>query len=360
MQRRAAAAYGTLFLLLAVGAFLMIGFAEEPTVAIEDPDLSVSEGESITIDSRTYNETVGLQVANAVSTTDRSAMLLWVNDSETQTDTIENKTEIPVVDVSWPGQTARMTTTVDNGSTVSYKGTDHTLVVGDGDFTLHSGNQTESFAVGDTFAYRNNETTVVGANGSITLAWGQSYDVTTQTPTDDTVEFRETLNVTDRLLSDPSVDNDTVSRNDGREYVVYRNGTIQQLSAYLPDPEVETFEEGEEITYNAATDGVDFVDVRVENVSTERVLLSWQGPVDHPVLVENGANVSLGPNDREYVAHFPDNETLDLSTDLGGYQDQIKRQDAFWLRVNGLWGITILAGLAILLLLAGAYLPSRY
>lgn len=360
MQRRAAAVYATIFVLLAAGAYIMIGVAEEPAVTIEDPDVTVSEGESITVDGRTYNASIGIQVTDAVGAEGREATLQWVNASEKQTATLENNTELPVIDVSWPTQTARVTTTLENGSTVSFEGSKYTVKVGEDEFTLVSDEQQERFVLGDTFAYKNNETTVVAANKSVTLAWGESYTVTTQTPTNDAVEFRETFNVSNRLRADPSVDNETVSREDGREYVVYRNGTTQLLSKYLPDPEVTTFAEGEVIRYNTAPDGVSFQDVTIEDVSAERVLLGWRAAAEHSVVIENGANVTVGPNERQLVAHFPDNETLELSTDLAGYQDKVRLQDAYWQRIIGLWGISIVSGLAAVFILAGAYLPSRY
>ncbi|MFB6296565.1 MAG: hypothetical protein ABEH66_06990 [Halobacteriales archaeon] len=366
MQRRAAAAYATLFLLLAAGSYLMIGAVQEPAIALDNPDYTVSEGETVTIDGRTY--TVGTadkgtdeKIANAVDPAGRETTLVWVNDSEKRTTTIDNGTEVPAVDVSWSGQRARQEATLDNGTTVSFNGSGHTLLVGDGSFTVRRGNATEEFGVGDTFSYRGNGTTIVAAgNGSATLAWGEPYLVITMTASNDSFDFRQSFNVSGRLAGDPAVDNETVTRADGREYVVYANGTTQLLDAYLPEPEVKTFSEGDSFTYNTAEDGIGYEDVTVEDVSEDGVVLSWRAPVEHEVSAAEGDNVTLGPDRRTFVAHFPDNGTLQLSSNLGAYQDERDVQATFRDRVNGLWGVSILSGLAAILLIGLAYLPSRY
>lgn len=360
MQRRAAAAYAALFLLLAAGAYVTIGVAQEPTIALEDADVdySVGPGESFEVDGRTY--TVD-EIAGAADLNDREATLLRVNDSEKQTATIDNDTEVPAAGVSWPGQTARQVVTLANETTVTFNDSEYTLLVGDGDFTLRQGNQTEEFSVGDTFPYRGNETTAVAAgNGSATLAWGDPYTVITQTASNDSVDLRQSFNVSMTLSADPAVDNETVTRADGREYVVYANGTTQLLVDYLPDPEVKTFSEGDTFTYNTAEGGIAYEDVTVENVSAERALLSWRGPVEHEVAAAEGDNVTLGPDEQLFAAHFPDNGTLQLASNPGAYQAERDVQDTYRERINGLWGISILSVLAAVFLIGMAYLPSRY
>jgi hypothetical protein len=65
-------------------------------------------------------------------------------------------------------------------------------------------------------------------------------------------------------------------------------------------------------------------------------------------------------NGREYIAHFPNNRTLELSSDVQAYERQVEIRDTYDERINGLWGVSILSSLAVVLLLAFAYLPSRY
>jgi len=357
MQRRAAALYAGLFVLIAVGAYVMVGVAQEPAVTVDDPDHSLTEDDSLEIGDRSY--TVA-DVSGSATRADRSAVLTWINASERRTATLENGTELPAADVRWSGQAARQEATLVNGSTVTFNESEHTLLVDDGGFTLQRDDGTETFGVGETFAYRDNRTTVTAAgNGSVTIAWGNPYNVTTQTASNDSMDFRESFNVSAVLTGDPAVQNESFTV-EGERFVRYRNGSTQSLSAYLPEPEVETFSEGDSFTYNTAEEGVEYDEVTVENVTAERVLISWRAPVPHNVSADHGANATLGPDEQRFVAYFPDNDTLELTSDVEGYQEQLARQSAFHDRINGLWGVSILSGLAAVFLIGAAYLPSRY
>lgn len=54
MQRRAAALYAALFIVLSVGAYAMIGVAEEPAIEVADPDHSLAAGDELSVQGRTY------------------------------------------------------------------------------------------------------------------------------------------------------------------------------------------------------------------------------------------------------------------------------------------------------------------
>jgi hypothetical protein len=422
MQRRAAAVYAGLFILIAVGAYVMIGVAQEPAVTVENPDHSLAGGDTLEFGDRTY--TVG-EIDGSPEASERSTTLEWTNESEKQTVTIANNSELPAINVTWPGQTARTESTLANGSVVQYSGTPYTLLVEDGSITLaprnvsfsvgdtfpYRGNRTNvttaangnvtltwnatrnvtlpdgstvsyngtaytlrvgageftltsdetvSFGVGDVLSYRENRTTVIAAgDGNATLAWGDAYNVTTRTASNDTITFRESFNVSLALRNDPAVENETVLRN-GTRHVVYANDTIQPLTEYLPDPEVKNFTVGDSFGYD--TPGSDFTydDVTVEEVDGDGTVLTWRGPVPHEVPANHGENVTLGPDEQLFVAHFPDNDTLELTSDVEDYQSQLALQDSFKTRTDGLWGIVILSGLAGVFLIGAAYLPSRY
>lgn len=62
MQRRAAAVYVALFLVIAVGAYAFAAAAESPEIAIEDPEYALSEGDEFEIEGETYTVTeIGLE-----------------------------------------------------------------------------------------------------------------------------------------------------------------------------------------------------------------------------------------------------------------------------------------------------------
>jgi len=357
MQRRAAAAYAGLFILVAVGAYAMVGVAQEPAVTVENPDHSLAGGDTVEIGDRTY--TVD-EISGSATQADRSATLTWTNASERRTATLENGTDVPAVAVKWADQAARQETTLANGSTIEFNGSDYMLLVGDGELTLERGEDSTTVGVGETFTYRDNETTVTAAeNGSATLAWGGTYRVLTQTATNDSMDFRESFNVSAILRDDPDVQNESFTV-EGEEYVRHGNGSTQPLSEYLPEPEGKTVSEGDTLTYDTAEEGVEYAEVTVENVTADRVLIEWRGPVTHEVSADHGGNVTLGPDERLFVAYFSDNDTLELASDVGSYRTQLDVRRSFHTRVNGLWGVSILSGLAAVFLIGAAYLPSRY
>jgi hypothetical protein len=94
MQRRAAAVSVALFLLLAAGSYTLIGAAEQPSISLEDPEYTVSQGENRTIAGTEYNFS---------SVSEGSGTATWYNES------------------------ARYTATWSEGDTVMYRGTNYSV-----------------------------------------------------------------------------------------------------------------------------------------------------------------------------------------------------------------------------------------
>ena len=357
MQRRAAAIYAAFFLVVAAGAYGAIGFAQEPTVTVDDPAHSLSSGGTLTADGRTY--TVGSVQAGTNEGNDlRSVDLSWVNQSARYTAELEHNSTVPPTDVVWEGQTARQSATLLNESTVTVGGTDYRLVVASGEspseFTLQAGESSQTVALGDTIAYEGEQATVTAIDTrSVRVVWGESYRLTVEEAADPTsFTLTQEFNVSKRLAEDPAVEDQTVTRADGERYVVYaENGSTRPLSEYLPEPDTRTVSEGDTLRYRTN-------ETRVESVSNTTVTLAWTGPRTNSLSLQEGATTTLGGT--EYVAHFPDNSTLELTTDVRGYEGEVAAVEKYHERVNGFWGISIISGLAAVLLIGAAYLPSRY
>ena len=357
MQRRAAAVYAAFFLVLAAGAYGVLGFAQAPAVTVDDPDYTLGSGDTLTADGRTY--TVGsVQPGTNEGNDLRSVDLTWVNESARYTASIENDSTVSPVVVQWPGQENRQGTVLTNGSTQTIDGTDYQVVVAAGDppteFALVAGETSETYAVGDTLAYQGETATVTDVSQTgATIIWGDPYRVTVEAVEDPTsMTFTQEINVTARLVADPAVEDQTVTRADGREYVVYvEDGSTEPLATYLPTPETETFEEGEQLTYEGR-------EVTVAAVDPGSVTLAWTAPRENTLSLDEGARQTF--DGTEYAAHFPDNSTLALTSDVDAYEAELAAVDTYHERMNGLWGITILGGLAAVFLIGAAYLPSRY
>lgn len=108
------------------------------------------------------------------------------------------------------------------------------------------------------------------------------------------------------------------------------------------------------------SDGIDYRgnQTTVSEVTNESATLEWRAPQTQTLGAAEGDVLDL--NGVEFVAHFPDAETLLLDRDVSGYERQVGVQESFNQRVNGLWGISILSSVALVVLFAFAYLPSRY
>jgi hypothetical protein len=350
MQRRAAAIYFVLFLVVGAGAYAFIGVSEAPSVSL--PGEAYTAGDTFSVQDRTYT----------VESIDGSGELAWTNESARYTATLDNNSTVSPLDLQWDGQQARWSTILEDGSTIPYEGGTYRVTVNtsaDSPTALLSNvenaSQNTTIAVEDTLTYRQNETTVTAIDGEgVTLVWGEPYRVTVSNVTDpDSVTFLQEFDVSNRLVRDSAVYNETVSV-DGIRSVVYRadNETVA-LAAYLPEPDTATFEEGEQVWYlgNETTIG---------NVTTDGVPLVWTGERTNTVRLSGASNVTL--NDQPYFVYFPDKSSVQIlprEDAYQSYQQQRSEIDYYHERINGLWGVSILSILAAVALLAMAYLPRK-
>lgn len=189
MQRRAAAVSIAFFLVVSAASYALIATAEEPTVDFEDPEYSLQQGESFTMDGQDYNVTSieasmqssggGGHGGGGGETLVRSGEISWTNESASYTE-------------SW-----------DNGSSVTIDNVSYTVLVGDGEDP-----------------------------SSFTL--------------------REELDRQAILQNDTDANNETYTDDNGDEYVVVQGEDGEELvpvEEYF-DTEERTYEEGDQLTYN--------------------------------------------------------------------------------------------------------------
>ncbi|MFC6863991.1 hypothetical protein ACFQGE_11040 [Halomicroarcula sp. GCM10025817] len=171
-----------------------------------------------------------------------------------------------------------------------------------------------------------------------------------------TLTLRQQFNVSQLLREDPAVRNSLATQN-GTQYVVYReNETLRPLEQWLPEPETLAFSPGD--TYELTTDS-GTQQATVAAVSGSGATLEWTGAEEQTRELSEGGNVTL--SGQQYFAHFPDHSTVQVVSidEYPEYQTALERQDYFHERKNGLWGVSILSGIAAVLLLGMAYMPTR-
>ncbi|WP_135829963.1 hypothetical protein [Halorussus halobius] len=268
MQRRAATVYAVLFLVIAAGAYSLVGVADSPT---------------IDLDGETYTENESLPVAGyeytVASVGDGEGTLTRVNESSVYTATLDNDTTVDLDDETY-----------------------RVLIANTSDpdeFTLR-----EEFDLGENVT-----------------------------------------NVTQ----------------DGTEYIVRNesdgNRTLVPRSEYerqrFGEPDTRTYAENDTFDYQGN-------ETTVTNVTADAAQLQYVAPATEETSLAEGGNVTLGPNGEEaFVAHFPEEGVVQLSTDLEGYDEQVEEIDRFDERIAGLWGVAILSGLTLILLVGLAFLPNK-
>jgi hypothetical protein len=220
--------------------------------------------------------------------------------------------------------------------TFQQAGTTYTVSV-----TVGAGELTSTATV-DTQAEWANNTAIDYRNGSynVSIEAGNGSDEFT---------LAEELDLTAIRENDSDVENSTFTRDDGTEVVVYRNGTTQPLEEYV-DRDREAFSEGDTLEHAGVTK-------TVANVTSERVLVTWTTEADQSVSLAEGETVTLG--DSEYVATFPDNDTVIISPEVEGYETYESSVEYYNERISGFLYVIIFSGGASFLLAALAFLPHR-
>ncbi|WP_436930143.1 hypothetical protein [Halosimplex halobium] len=352
MQRRAAAIYFVFFLVLGAGAYGLIQTTEAPTISLEG-DTAYSAGDEVTFGDRTW------EVAQADT---GSGELAWVNESAVVTTTIDNDTEVPVTDVRWDDQSARMEQVFEAGSTVQYNGSEYEVAVNEsaGSFTLalaSDASVNESYGVGDTVTYRGNEATVTSVTGeAATIVWGGPYLLVVQAegvadPTEAT--FVEQRDIGAMVDEDPALYNETITQDGVRKVTFRANDTNVPVDEYFPPVERHTIAEGETLTYQGNETTVD----AVTNTSVE---LTRPGQNTVTVGFSEGSNFTVA--DTQYFAHFPDNSSVYFFETAERYDDYAAEEntvESYNDRMNGLWGIAELSLVTAIILIAIAFLPVR-
>ena len=200
MQRRAATVYAVLFLVIAAGAYSLIGVAQQPQIDVEGE--TYAQNDTVTVNGLTYNVS---------SVGDGQGTLTRVNESARYTETLANNSTVQLDNSTYrvlipnesdPSQfTLRQefnlsenATTVDqNGTTyvVVDQGENKSLVPIDEYKRQKFGEpETRQHSEGDTFQFRGNQTTVTNVTtDEATLAWNAPRTLQTSLAEGETVSL---------------------------------------------------------------------------------------------------------------------------------------------------------------------------
>lgn len=225
----------------------------------------------------------------------------------------------------------------------------------------------ERLATNETFPGANGTEYTVGdvSESSATFTWQNAsarYTATLENGSNVTYSD-ENFTVVIPNVSEPrnftlrevqTVDQPTVTANGTTYVLVDRDGDGTQEAIprdeYLGEQRTETFAVGAQLEYQNNT-------TQVADITASEVTLAWTGPKTLETSASAGENVTLGGE--TYLVYVQDGEAI-VTGDFQGYQDSQNRIDYYHERINGLWGVVIVAGIGAFLLLALSYMPSRY
>ncbi|SEO94935.1 hypothetical protein SAMN04487948_108152 [Halogranum amylolyticum] len=268
MQRRAAAIYVALFLVIGAGAYSLIATAQTPTIGFENPEYELSQGETFQVEGQTYNVTsISAEVQSGGGGGHgggggggelvRSGQVSWVNDS------------------------ARYTAQWENNTTVN-----------------------------------------MGQNNT-------TYRVLVQQTSGNPTDFvlREEINQTQVLQNDPAADNQTVMRNGERVVLVEgEDGSLNAVPVdeYFPEPSTQQYSENDSLTYQGN-------ETTVDAVENESVTLAWTGEKTNTAELSDEGNVTLGNQtylvhfqDNETVALTQNFESYRMQTNsIAEFHEQV-------------------------------------
>jgi hypothetical protein len=361
MQRRAAAAYLAIFLVVGAGAYAVIGVAEKPQLELDGP--TYTEGDELTVDDRTYAVT-------GVSGGEGAGTLEWEDPDARETVELAHNSTVDWRSVSWEGEPLE-SVELSAGSTVRFNGSFYrvetdaladpptmtlTRVTNDSiNATFELG---ESVTVADGGRLLSNRLiTDINAAG-VTLSVGDDYRVTVPNESDpDTATLTQDLNVTRRLLEAPTLDNQTFVDDDGEEFVRNKEtGETIPLSEFLPEAESDRITEGDTLTFEGN-------ELTVGNITRDAVPLNRTVTATNEVDLEATTSLALGPEDHEFIVQFPANDTVrvveNTTSVWNDYQSQQAEIDSYNERINGLWGLVFITFLGGLILGGAAFLPVK-
>jgi hypothetical protein len=245
-----------------------------------------------------------------------------------------------------------------NESTFTVDGTEYTATnihMSGGGGGGHGGGGGGSMAADLSWTNESSRYTATLEHNATTTYQNDTYRVHTD-GNESTVTLEEELNVSALLVEDSSVQN-TLATQNGTEYVVYRsNNTQVPLSEWLPEPETVSFTTGD--TYPHSTDS-GTQETTISEVTDDGATLEWFAPRENTIELSEGGNVTL--NEQQFFTHFPDHSTVQIVSiqQYSQYQATLDQQDYFHERKNGIWGVSILSGIAAVLMLGMAYMPVR-
>ena len=205
MQRRAAAAYAVFFLVIALGAYAVIGSASAPTVSVANADVTVADGDQFTVGGTTYTASVNAQSARATlswTVQDAAYAATWAEDDVVAFQGTNYTATMPDGPDPRSVELTEVRPLPEDVETTEVDGTEYVVLEGEGDDErrlvpvdryldeTQGPAETRTLRQGQTYDYRGNQTTLAAVeNESATLEWTAPATESVRGSPGDTVEL---------------------------------------------------------------------------------------------------------------------------------------------------------------------------
>lgn len=191
-----------------------------------------------------------------------------------------------------------------------------------------------------------------GNNSTVDLG-SKSWVVLTSEGGQKSFVLEEKINRTKILKNDKNAADEMVTYKGEPHVVITKNGSEELVPAseYFPDPKTRTISQGGTLNYKGNQ-------TTVSEVTNESASVQWTAPKTETAEASQKGNVTLG--DTTYFAYMESGEKVVLSQDFEKLNQFEEDTSQFHHLENGLWGVTILSGVLVIMLLGMAFMPSRY
>ncbi|WP_331234777.1 hypothetical protein [Natronorarus salvus] len=314
MQRRAAAAYTALFLVIAVVAGGIYATAEAPEVTVDDPDYELVEGDEFEHDGTTYtlNETADGEATFEVFEPEHEYTESWANGTM-----IEYEEGMYLVSLDPP--------TVILGEIVDMD-----------EEAVEDEEAEEEDAEADEEA--EDETEAEDEEAETDDADAEETDDAEADDEDAEAEEEAEAEDEDAEADEEEADEDAPEEGEPVDEEDVEIG------------EELTFEEGDTVEYQGN-------ETTIAEVTDDEATLVWTGERTSTESVDSGENLTVG-EEEELRVHI-EGDTVQLTSDHASYDEQEDAIAAYEQRIDGITWVIVLSMLTVVILLSLAYLPVR-
>ena len=331
MQRRAAAAYTALFLVVAVVAGGILVTAETPEITVDDPDYELEEGDQFEHEGNTYtlNETADGEATFEVFEPEHEYSETWANGTA-----IEYEEGMYLVSLDPP--TVILGEIVDMDEEVDDEDADDEEAEADDEEAEADDEEAEA---DDEEAEADDEDAEADEADD-----AEADDEEAEDEADDAEADDEEAEEAD----DEEADDEEADEADEENGALEEGDTVDEDEVEIG--EELTFEEGDTVEYQGN-------ETTISEVTDDEATVTWIDERTSTESVDSGEDLEL--DDDEVLRVHVEGDRVLLTSDIEGYDEQVDAAAAYEDRIEGVTWVIVLSLITVMMMISLAYLPVR-